>query len=217
MPALSTPIDTHILEILASKICHDLISPIGAVNNGVELIEDMGPDAGPEATALIAFSAQQASAKLQAYRIAYGVGGADPTIKPEDVYKTIELIISHDKKIRQDWNPNTPLGINAEGERPKGFSKMLICAILLGMECLPKGGAISVVPGNGAEAAVIAKGENAGLRGQSAEALALKLGVHGLDPKYVHAYMTGLLAKHYGFTLAANDSEQGFISITIKA
>ena len=216
MPALSTPIDTQILEVLASKICHDLISPIGAVNNGVELMEDMGPDAGPEAAALIAFSAQQASAKLQAFRMAYGVGGADPTIKPEDVHKAIELIVGHDKKIRQDWNPNAPLGINAEGERLKGFCKMLICAIMMGMECLPKGGTISVVPGNGGEAAVIARGENAGLRGQSAEALALKLDIAGLDPKYVHAYMTGLLAARYSFALTDNDSEQGFVSVSIR-
>jgi hypothetical protein len=101
---VSKQIDAVMLEVLASKICHDLISPIGAVNNGVELIEDMGPDAGPEATALIAFSAQQASAKLQAFRMAYGTGGADANIKPDDVFKAIELIINQDKKIKQEWN-----------------------------------------------------------------------------------------------------------------
>jgi histidine phosphotransferase ChpT len=213
---LSKPIDAHVLEVLASKICHDLISPIGAVNNGVELMEDLGPDAGPEATALIAGAAQQASAKLQAFRIAYGVGGADGNIKPEDVHKAIELIISQDKKIKQEWNANVPLGV-AAGQTVRGFCKMLTCALLLGMECLPKGGTLSVVPGNGAEAAVIAKGENASLRGQTGDALALKLDVNGLDPKYVHAYMTGLLAARYGFSVTANDSGQGFVSITIKA
>lgn len=206
-------IDVTMLEVLASKICHDLISPIGAVNNGVELIEDMGPDAGPEATALIAFSAQQASAKLQAFRMAYGTGGADSNIKPDDVFKAIELIINQDKKIRQDWNPNTPIGGE---ERPKGYCKILICAILLGMECLPKGGTISVAGGNGVETAVIAKGENASLRGQTGDALALTLDLNGLDPKYVHATMTGLLAARYGFKVSAKDSGQGFVSITIN-
>ncbi len=207
-------IDSHLLEILASKICHDLISPIGAVNNGIELMEDMGPDAGAEATALITFSAQQASAKLQAFRMAYGTGGADSTIKPEDVHKAIELIIAHDKKIKQEWNPNVPVG---GAERPRGFCKLLLCAIMLGMECLPKGGTISVVPGNGVETAVVAKGENASLRGQTLDALAVKLDAQGLDPKYVHAYMTGLLAARYGFSITAKDSGQGFVSITIKA
>jgi histidine phosphotransferase ChpT len=212
---VSKQIDAVMLEVLASKICHDLISPIGAVNNGVELIEDMGPDAGPEATALIAFSAQQASAKLQAFRMAYGTGGADANIKPDDVFKAIELIINQDKKIKQEWNPNTPIGL-VNDERPKGFCKMLICAILLAMECLPKGGTISVAGGSGVETAVVAKGENASLRGQTGEALSLALDLQGLDPKYVHAAMTGLLAARYGFKVTAKDSGQGFVSITIN-
>lgn len=211
---MSKQIDAAMLEVLASKICHDLISPIGAVNNGVELIEDMGPDAGPEATALIAFSAQQASAKLQAFRMAYGIGGADSNIKPDDVHKAIELLVTQDGKIKQDWNPNANIG---GAERPKGFCKILICAILLGIECLPKGGTISVIPGSGAETAVVAKGENASLRGQTEEALSLKLDAQTLDPKYVHAMMTGLLAERHGFSVSAKDSGQGYISITIKA
>lgn len=210
---MSKQIDAAMLEVLASKICHDLISPIGAVNNGVELIEDMGPDAGPEATALIAFSAQQASAKLQAFRMAYGIGGADSNIKPEDVHKAIELLVSQDGKIKQEWNPNAGIG---GASPPKGFCKMLICGILLGIECLPKGGTISIVGAN-SETAIVAKGENASLRGQTEEALALKLDAQHLDPKYVHAMMTGLLAERHGFTVTAKDSGQGFISITIKA
>ncbi len=206
-------IDAHLLEVLASKICHDLISPIGAVNNGIELLEDMGSEAGPEATALISFSAHQASAKLQLFRMAYGVGGADSTIKPEDIYKAVELLVSQDKKIKQDWNPAAPIG---GAERPRGFCKILLCTILLGMECLPKGGTISVIPGSGAETAVVARGDNASLRGQTAEALAGALDPHGLDPKYVHAYMTGLLAARYGLTVAAKDSGQGFVSFTIN-
>ncbi len=211
---MSKQIDAAMLEVLASKICHDLISPIGAVNNGVELIEDMGPDAGPEATALIAFSALQASAKLQAFRMAYGIGGADSNIKPEDVHKAIELLIIQDGKIRQDWNPGANIG---GAERPKGFCKILTCVIMLGMECLPKGGVISVVPGSGSETAVVAKGENALLRGQTEEALGLKLDAQTLDPKYVHAMMTGLLAERHGFNVTAKDSGQGYVSITIRA
>jgi len=72
---MSVTIDTDILELMASKVCHDLISPIGAVNNGIEFLTEMGPDAGEEVTDLIAFSASQASAKLKAFRMAYGVGG----------------------------------------------------------------------------------------------------------------------------------------------
>lgn len=54
---MSDTITISMLELLSSKICHDLINPIGAVNNGIEFMEDMGPDAGPEARELIAYSA----------------------------------------------------------------------------------------------------------------------------------------------------------------
>ncbi len=74
------------LEVLASRVCHDLISPVGAVHN-VEFLQETGIEGGADAIALIAHSAQQAAAKLQIFRLAYGAGGRDPNIKPEDVEK----------------------------------------------------------------------------------------------------------------------------------
>lgn len=206
-------LDAGILEVLASKICHDLISPIGAVNNGIEFMEEMGADAGSEAVSLVAFSAQQASAKLQAFRMAYGVGGADSNIKPEDVHKVIDLVVSADNKIKQDWNPHAKL---QAGELPRGFCKMLICTILLAMECLPKGGTILVAGSDGGGTAVIARGENANIRGQTLEALDLTINTQHMDPKYVHAYMTGQLALYHGFKIAKSASGEGFVSFEIK-
>lgn len=203
-------IDTGVLELMASKICHDLISPIGAVNNGVEFLEDMGADAGDEVTGLIAYSAQQASAKLQAYRMAYGAGGADDTIKPEDVHKSIQAMIGADNKIKQEWDPYSDLGYE---DRPPAFSKMLICTLLLGMECLPKGGTLSVGPGPApGRTAIVANGEDANIRGQTAKALSLDMHRDILEPKYVHPYLTGLLAKTYGYEVAiAEDGGQSVV------
>src|ERR1700743_1078331 len=69
-------IDLRILELAASKICHDLISPIGAVNNGLELMEDE-QDAGlqAEALALAQRSARRASLLLQLFRSLFGNAG----------------------------------------------------------------------------------------------------------------------------------------------
>ena len=159
---MSENTDIYVLELLASKICHDLISPIGAVNNGVEFLQEMGADAGDEVTGLIAYSAQQASAKLQAYRIAYGAGGADDSLKPEDVHKSIESIVSVDGKIKQVWDPYADLGYG--DDRPHAFSKLLMCALLFAKDCLHKGGELDVRAGHGDESHIIAKGENAALR-----------------------------------------------------
>ncbi|MCB1721241.1 MAG: hypothetical protein KDI11_05755 [Alphaproteobacteria bacterium] len=196
---MSTAIDTGILELMASKVCHDLISPIGAVNNGIEFLTEMGPDAGEEVTDLIAFSASQASAKLKAYRMAYGAGGADDSIKPEEVHQAIEDIVGAEKKIVQEWDPYGPLGYE---DRPKAFCKMLICALLLGMDCLPKGGILKVEAGeSNGSTLLIASGQDAGIREQTAQALDLSMSREMLGPKYVHPYITGLLAQSYGYKI----------------
>src|SRR5690606_38058321 len=93
-----------VIELLASRICHDLVSPVGAINNGVEFMEDGGPDSMDEALGLISHSASQASAKLMAFRIAYGAGGRDANIKPEDIQKAFSALISADGKISQTWD-----------------------------------------------------------------------------------------------------------------
>jgi histidine phosphotransferase ChpT len=196
---MSKIIRTGMLEILASKICHDLINPIGAINNGLELIEDMGEDAGPEARELIAYSAHQATAKLQAFRYAYGAGGADGNIKVSDIHKAIENIVSLDKKITQDWDPNAALGPASQKE---AFCKILACALLLAIEWLPRGGKLSV-KADGDAVIVKCDGTDAGPRGHALEGIALSIPSESVEPKDVHAVMTGLLAKEYGFTVSA--------------
>lgn len=199
-------IDLRILEILTSKVCHDLISPIGAVNNGVEFMQEMPPEDAGDAIDLIAFSAQQASAKLQAYRMAYGSGGADNSIKPEDVYEAIEGIVGAEDKISQDWDKDAPIGLSQETfERPTGFAKVLICGLLLAMDCLPKGGTLSVTAEGDSDFTVIALGENAGFRDGTQDAMTHKITADVLEPKNVHPYIMGLLAEQYGFNVTLDE------------
>lgn len=210
---MSVEVDIGILELMASKVCHDLISPIGAVNNGVEFLTEMGADAGEEVTDLIAFSANQASAKLKAYRMAYGAGGADDSLKPEDVHKAIEDIVGSEKKVVQEWDPYGELGYE---DRPKAYCKMLVSALLLAMDSMPKGGTLEVNAGpENNQTIVRGKGEDASVRERSAEALALKLPREALEPKYVHPHITALLAKSYGYQIFIADIPDGGVEILL--
>lgn len=210
-------IDLRVLEILTSKVCHDLISPIGAVNNGVEFMQEMGIEDSGDAVDLIAFSAQQASAKLTAYRMAYGTGGADNSIKPEDVYNIIQDIVGAEDKISQDWDKDAPIGLNQETfERPTGFAKMLICGLLLAMDCLPKGGVLGVEAKGDSDFTVIATGENSSFRDGTQDALTLKTTSDTLEPKHVHPYVMGLLAEQYGFSVALDDADDTSIRIVVQ-
>jgi histidine phosphotransferase ChpT len=187
-----------VIELLASRICHDLVSPVGAINNGVEFIEDMGADSLEEGLSLISHSASQASAKLMAFRIAYGSGGRDPNIKPEDVQKAFSALISGDGKISQTWDPYGNLGPKP---LPYAYCKILMGGMMLAMECLVKGGYISVRPGEGNQTLVIAEGDTILLRENVEEALQQNLEAEDLDPRLVHPYALSVIAEHYGYSI----------------
>lgn len=211
---MTTQIDIHVLELLASKICHDLISPVGAVANGVEFLEELEIEGAEDVVNLIQFSAKQGSAKLQAYRLAYGAGGSDTSIKPEDVHKLFGSFIELDNKIKQDWDPYGPLGPE---ERAPGFCKLLMCHLLLGVESLPKGGTISVQTGGANETLIRAEGENCGLNDEAKQALSKVLHIDMLSPKKMHAQMTLLLSQKYGFESALAEEGEGFSVFQLKS
>ncbi len=201
-----------LVEIVSSKICHDLISPVGAVSNGVEILEEMGADAGEDVVSLISFSAEQANAKLKTLRMAYGLGGSDSSIKPENVHQVFGGFIAGDKRVTQDWDPHADLGLPNQ----TGFAKILLCCLLLGVEGLPKGGNISVGSDDAPETVLITiAGDNAHFRDGYLDALEQKLSINELDPKHVHAYMTGLLATRYGYNIHVNESRQDFIFLRL--
>ena len=69
-------LQTKLAEMLCSKLCHDLISPIGAINNGLEFLQDADSGMADDAAILIGGSAKRAAQKLDYFRLAFGVGGS---------------------------------------------------------------------------------------------------------------------------------------------
>lgn len=205
---MTETLDFKILELMASKICHDLISPVGAVSNGVEFLEEMGADAGEEVTGLISFSAAQAASKLKAMRVAYGAGGADSSIKLEDIHKIFGDYISGEGKITQNWDPYAPLG---RDPCPHGFSKVLINLLMLACEALPKGGTITVQEGTDGAVIIEARGENANFRDGVVHAIANTLPLENMEPRLVHAWLCGAIVKNYGFEVATDNQKQDLI------
>lgn len=186
-----------LFEILASRLCHDLISPVGAVCNGVEFYEEMGADAADDAVQLISHSANIASGKLKAFRLAYGAGGRDPNIKLEEVHEAFDVLVGLEGKVTQDWDPHS--GITPD-PKPEAYCKLVMCTLILGMETLPKGGVIRVHKAVDSENTthIVTSGETVLLRENVKEALDNSLPLHELDPRLVHAYVSGYIAKECG-------------------
>ncbi len=206
--------EAAILELLASRICHDLISPVGAINNGLEFMEEAGddPESIKQASELIGHSAQAAAARLQAFRIAYGAGGRDGNIKPEDIQKTFGALTRADGKIRQSWDPFSSLGIDS---KTPGFAKVLMGAMMLAMEGLPKGGTVYVDPGSATETLIRAEGEGAIVRENVEQALARSLPPEEIDPRLVHPYALSLIAESYGFIILLKETGDNRVTYSV--
>lgn len=121
--------------LLCSKVCHDVISPVGAINNGLELLEEGGAD--EDAMNLIKQSARTASARLQFARIAFGAAGsAGVQIDTGDAHLVANQYMQGEKA-EFSW----------EGPRvlmPKNKVKLMLNMLLVANGAIPRGGNLSV-------------------------------------------------------------------------
>lgn len=170
------------------------------------------PESVKQASELIAHSAQSAAARLQAFRIAYGAGGRDGNIKPEDVQKAFGNLTRADGKVRQAWDPFGPMGIDV---KTRGFCKVLMGGLMLAAECLPKGGIVAIDPSSDQSLLIHAEGTDAVLRDGVEDALAGTTSVDDLDPRLVHPYALSLIAQSYGFNIAKDNAEPNKITFRV--
>ena len=194
---MKTDLDIRVVELLCSRLCHELVSPVGAINNGVELIEEMGADMADEAIGLIAHSADQASRRLRLLRLAYGAAGSDKS-GLQEAAQAAEAYFA-DSKIKLEWPPGR---LELGGQLQTGTGKVLLNLVILAEEALAYGGRIVVEPGGDGSPRVAAVGRNAGLKAEAAQALTGDIAIETLTPRTVHAYVTGRFAQHLNLKVA---------------
>jgi histidine phosphotransferase ChpT len=193
-------IDVRVLEMLASKICHDLISPVGAINNGVELVNDVGGDVVEEAMKLIGDSAAQAAKKLRLFRICYGRAGSESNLTIKDVRGIAEEYLSAGK-IKLVWPAELP---SENFSAQKGGLKLLLNVILLAEETLAYGGTVTIQPSSDPahiSCRIEASGRSAALQPVIVACLEGKTIAEEITPRTVHAHVTALFAGFFGFRL----------------
>ena len=121
--------------LLCSRVCHDIISPVGAINNGLELLDEGGADA--DAMNLIRASARNASARLQFARIAFGAAGSAGMVIDTGDAESVATAFLRNEKPDFEWT-------GARWLLPKNNVKLLLNLILVANAAIPRGGKISV-------------------------------------------------------------------------
>ena len=185
--------------LLCSRVCHDLISPVGAIMNGLEVMEDDNDEETKTfALDLIKKSARTASAKLQFCRIAFGAAGsAGAQIDTGDAEKVARGMME-DEKTKIGWNlPRVLL--------PKNRVKLLLNMLLMAGHAIPRGGQMNVEPvgeGDAMGFKIVATGLNARvpqavpglLTGEPANG-------HAVDAHAIQPFYAGMLARNCGLAV----------------
>lgn len=202
-------VDLRILELLAARLCHELISPIGAIANGVELLGEDDPDFVRDATVLIAQSAKKAGQRLQFYRFAYGSSttGQVGDQAPRDLADGL----LEGGKLSCVWQAEALM-------LPAEWQKLACNMIALAAEALPRGGTITVAAGSLAARSVeiIGTGEAINVTDEARAALARAADIADLTSRTVHAYFTACLADSLGAAVAVAEPGPGRLGLTAR-
>ncbi len=191
MPTLALD-GLDLAALLCSRVCHDVISPVGAIVNGLEVLEDDQDESMREfALELIGKSARQASARLKFARIAFGAAGsAGSSIDLADAENVAKGMFS-DEKTKLEWRAPQALF-------PKNKVKLLLNLVMISTSSIPRGGLIDVtVTGDGDAPTFVlkAKGSHARIPPHVVELLAGEPESGTVDAHGILPYYAGLVAR----------------------
>lgn len=190
---MDNKIDLRTIQLLASRMCHDLVGPVGAINAAVELLGDEDGALDAEALKMLAKSAGEANSKLAFFRAVFGLGGSKD--QPDQVAQLVELAngVLASGKVKVRWDPDMPATL------PGGAGKVVMLLVYLAAEALPRGGEVGVRVqdfSDGLGVACVAEGEGAALREEINDVLKGAAPPEELTARGIPAYLLVLLANN---------------------
>ncbi len=194
--------------LMVSRVCHDLVGPLGAVVNGLEVLEDERDAAmRDDAIRLVATSANQALARIQFMRIAFGAAGsAGAELDLGEVGRLVHGLLEGGK-VKVEWNV-------PQIHWAKDWAKLLMNATLVGADSLPRGGVVTVNAEAGAtKFRIHATGQVARVAEEVERALNGGEPAQPLDARGIQPYLTHRLARTVHASLEIKTGD-GFVEIT---
>jgi histidine phosphotransferase ChpT len=188
----TTELDSlDLAALLCSRVCHDVISPVGAILNGLEVLDEEKDESMRDfALDLVRKSAQQASARLQFARIAFGAAGsAGAAIDMADAEKVARGFVGDDK-VKLSWTGPRALV-------PKNRVKLLLNLIVVALHAIPRGGSLAITVSGEPDSCsfdLLARGAQARVPSGVPDLLAGRIENH-VDAHAIQPYYTGAIAR----------------------
>jgi histidine phosphotransferase ChpT len=193
----------ELASLLCSRLCHDLMSPVGALNNGIELLADeQDPEMREKCLELLAESARASANKLKFFRLAFGAGGGfGDEIDTREARQALEGLYGSDGRTELGW-------MVADDKLPKGAIKLLLNLAMIAGDALVRGGRLDVGAErrNGAlEMVIRAEGPRILLDPKLRETIASGSSGGEVEPRAAGAWLAHSLAAEAGGTIRLSD------------
>lgn len=213
---MSVPVTLEALDLaalLCSRMCHDLISPTGAIVNGLEVFEESDDEETRSfALELIRKSARTASARLQFCRVAFGAAGSATAQIDLGDAETLTRGFVEAEKVKVAWNlPRSAVA--------KSRVRLLMNMILVAAQAIPRGGVLTV-EGDGAPETmtfrIAARGLNARIFEQVPALLQGRPESGTVDAQGIQPYYTGMLARTIGLEVTIGADGDGGVVVAAR-
>ena len=196
-------------SLLCSRLCHDLLSPVGALNNGLELLADeTDPEMRARCLDLLSESARASANKLKFFRLAFGAaGGFGDAVDTREARAAIEGLFGHDGRIAVGW-------MVEEATLSKTAIKVLLNMALIAGDSLVRGGRLDIgaeIANGKTEIAVRAEGPRIVLDPELRSAFNGTTAEADLTPRAAAAWLVHSLATDNGGTAMVSAGDADFL------
>jgi histidine phosphotransferase ChpT len=196
-------------SLLCSRLCHDLLSPVGALNNGLELLADeQDPAMRARCMELLAESARVSANKLKFFRLAFGAGGGfGDAIDPREARAALEGLVADSKRTTLGWFVEA-------ATLPKPAVKVLLNLALIAHEALVRGGTLDIgAEENGGQVEIVVKieGPRIILDPDLRRTLTEGNGAEGVTTRNAGAYLVHTLAADNGGGIQVSEPAEGIM------
>jgi len=206
-------VDMRVIGLLCSHLCHELVNPMGAVNNGIELLLDDGDDMRDDAMSLIESSAQRATRRVEFYRMAYGMAGMSAIGDLAEARRLTDGLLA-EGRLSLEW-PDADRNPTLQ----PGWGRMLLNLAATAAETLPRGGVLTLkvdTSGGAARLGAVACGDRARLEDSVRPVFAGDVPVEELTPRSVHSYFTAKLAESLGGRVEVSEHNESEVRFDVR-
>jgi histidine phosphotransferase ChpT len=196
-------------SLMCSRLCHDLLSPVGALNNGIELLADEhDPEMRARCIELLAESARASANKLKFFRLAFGAaGGFAEEVDTREAKAAIEGLYGPEGRTAVGW-------MVEDATMSKSALKILLNLALIGGDALVRGGRLDIGAerhDGGTDIVVRAEGPRIVLDPELKKTLLGQSGEEAVAPRAAAAWLVHCLVQDGGGALQLHDDDEGLL------